>query len=108
MRTLVRTLAVLAVAAVATPAALGAGGAQPPKLTATVGPGFTISLKTAAGAAVKKLTPGPYTIVVNDRSAIHDFHLRGPGVNKTTGVPFTGTVTWRVTLAAGSYRFVCD
>jgi hypothetical protein len=33
------------------------------------------------------------------------FRLSGPGVNKTTGAAFTGTVTWRVTLTAGRYSF---
>lgn len=79
------------------------------RLTATVGPGFTISLKTRTGAAVRSVKAGTYTIVVRDRSTIHNFHLSGLGVNKKTGVTFRGTVTWRVTFRKGkTYRFVCD
>jgi plastocyanin len=77
------------------------------KLTGTVGPGFTISLKRGA-AAVKKLAAGSYTVTVRDRSLDHDFHLSGPGVSKKTGVEFRGTVTWKVRLRKGTYRFVCD
>jgi plastocyanin len=86
----------------------GAGGAQGARLLATVGPGFTISLTDAGGNRVTQLDPGAYEIVVDDRAAIHNFHLTGPGVNMSTGVEAVGTVTWRVTLAAGSYNYVCD
>jgi plastocyanin len=76
-------------------------------LTGTVGPGFTITLKSGS-AAVTKLAPGSYTIVIHDKSKIHDFHLTGPGVNKSTTVPAVTTVTWKVTLKKGTYKFVCD
>lgn len=84
---------------------------QPPtarRLIATVGPGFTIVLRTRAGARVTTLARGAYTIVVRDRSAAHNFHLTGPRVNRRTSVARTGTFTWRVTLRPGRYRFVCD
>jgi plastocyanin len=77
-------------------------------LTATVGPSATISLRTASGRRVTSLRRGRYRIRVRDRSAMHNFHLRGPGVNKRTTVAFRGTVTWTVTLRRGTYRFVCD
>jgi len=77
------------------------------KLVATVGPGFTINL-TRGGRKVTRLKPGTYTIVVRDRARIHNFHLRGPGVNKKTGVAFVGTVRWRVKLVRGLYRYNCD
>lgn len=77
-------------------------------LTATVGPGATISLRTANGRRVSRLRRGRYRIRVRDRSSMHNFHLRGPGVNKRTTVRFRGTVTWTVTLRRGTYRFVCD
>src|SRR5207253_2188850 len=89
-----------------------AGGGNAPAATSTlyasVGPGYTISLKDAAGVAVTSLAPGTYTIVVDDQAADHNFHLSGPGVDQATTVPFVGQVTWTVTLSAGSYRFVCD
>ena len=78
------------------------------RLTATVGPRATISLRTAAGRRVTRLRRGRYRITVRDRSARHNFHLRGPGVNKRTTVRFRGTRTWTVTLRRGLYRFVCD
>ena len=83
--------------------------AKLPTLTGTVGPSATISLRTPSGARVKRLKAGRYRIVVRDRSAMHNFHLLGPGVNKKTGVGFRGTVTWTVTFRKGkTYRFVCD
>jgi hypothetical protein len=79
------------------------------KLIGTVGPGATISLRTPAGARAQQLKAGTYVITIRDRSATHNFHLRGPGtVEKRTKVGFVGTVTWRLGLAAGSYRFQCD
>jgi hypothetical protein len=78
-------------------------------LVATVGvnDGQNISL-TRNGRAVSEIPAGTYTIQVRDRSRFHNFHLRGPGVNKSTGVDFVGTVTWTVTLSKGIYTFVCD
>ena len=83
------------------------GNAATPKLSGVSGPGFTITLKSG-GKAVTTLKPGAYTIVVSDKSSIHNFHLFGPGVNKTTSVPFTGTQTWAVTFKPGSYTYQCD
>lgn len=80
------------------------------KLFGTVGPGFTITLKTSSGKTVKSVTAGTYTFVITDKSIIHDFHLSGTGVNKATGVTFKGTMTWKnVTLKKGkTYKFKCD
>jgi plastocyanin len=77
------------------------------KLTGKVGPGFTITLRKGS-KKVTKLKPGRYTFVINDVSNAHNFHLRGPGVNKTTSVAAKGKRTWKVTLRKGTYRFVCD
>jgi plastocyanin len=101
-----RTLTVAAVVAALSWTA--SAGAVPPKLTGTVGPGFTISLKRFA-KSVKSLKAGTYRITVSDKSSIHNFHLRGPGVNRQiTTVPFVGTKTITVTLKKGTYTFVCD
>jgi plastocyanin len=87
--------------------AMGSAAATP-KLSGTVGPGFTITLKSK-GAAVKTLKAGKYSITVSDKSPIHNFHLSGPGLNKEiTTVSFTGTKTVTVTLKKGKYTFVCD
>ena len=78
------------------------------KLTGTVGPGFTITLKKGT-AKVKTLKAGSYKITVNDKSNIHNFHLKGPGVNKIiTTTPFKGTKTVTVKLKKGTYKYVCD
>ena len=88
-----------------------AGGVQAKStratLTGTVGPGFTITL-TRGGKTVKSLKHGTYTIKVSDLASDHNFHLTGPGVNKTTSVSATGTTTWTVTLKKGTYTYVCD
>lgn len=80
-----------------------------PKLRGAIGPGFTISLKNAAGKKVKSLKHGKYTFIVRDKAGIHNFTLKGPGVrNKMiTGTGFVGTKTVRVTLRTGKYRFYC-
>jgi len=86
------------------------GFAKGTKLKGTVGPGATISLKDGAGKAVKKVKGGTkYTIAVTDRSASHNFHLSGPGVNEKTGVGAKAKATWKVTFKKGkTYRFRCD
>jgi plastocyanin len=77
-------------------------------LTASVGPGFEISLTDASGNDVSTLTAGSYTIEVDDQSDIHNFHLTGTGVDEDSGVSETGMSTWDVTFEAGSYHFQCD
>jgi len=107
LRRLLLPLALLAVTLVAATS----GNARPtaaPKLVGVVGPGFTITLKTAAGKAVKTLTHGKYTIAVQDKASIHNFHLFGPGVNKATSVSATGNQTWTVTFKPGKYTYQCD
>jgi plastocyanin len=78
------------------------GAITPTSFSASVGPKKTISLRP------KSALPGPAVITVNDRSKTDNFHLTGPGVNKKTGVGFTGTVSWTVTLKAGTYTFRSD
>jgi plastocyanin len=55
-----------------------------------------------------RATPGRYRVTVADRSRSRNFHLAGPGVDRRTGKPFTGTVTWTLQLRAGTYRFGSD
>lgn len=77
-------------------------------LSGTVGPGFTISLKYK-GKKVRSLPAGRYRIRVTDRADIHNFHFRGPGVNRViTGVDFEGTKSRTFRLRKGTYRYVCD
>ena len=81
--------------------------ASTPTLNGTVGPGFTITL-TKGGKKVTKLTHGTYVFKIADKSAIHNFHLKGPGVDKKTSVKFVGSKTWHVTLKKGKYTYLCD
>jgi plastocyanin len=69
---------------------------------------FEITLTDASGEPVEELPAGDYSIVVNDLSEIHNFHLEGGDVDETTTVPETGETTWDVTLAAGDYVAICD
>jgi hypothetical protein len=71
------------------------------KLAGSVGPGAKIALARSAKS-------GKFSITIRDRSAKDNFHLIGPGVNKKTGVAFTGTVKWTVTLKPGAYTFRSD
>src|SRR3954452_11113108 len=97
--------AILVTAALALVLAAPASSAT--TLTGTVGPGFTISL-TAAGKKVSKLKAGTYTIKISDKSNIHDFHLTGPGLNKSTSVGGTASKTWTVKLKKGKSHYQCD
>jgi plastocyanin len=73
-------------------------------LNGSVGPGFTISLDGTDG-----ITAGDYTLVVDDQSSEHNFHLTGPGgVEVSTDVSAEGEESFDVTLQAGEYTFVCD
>ena len=102
-------LSALVVVAVSIPAG-ATGSSQAPNVTLTgvVGPAATISLRNADGSAVRHLDPGTYDIAVTDNAIDHNFHLSGPGVDMTTEVETTGSVTWTVTFTDGTYRFVCD
>ena len=102
----VRTLAALAVCVLGSLVAPAAAHAT--DLFGAVGPDFTITLRDAEGRSVTQLDPGPYRIVVDDRSDFHNFHLIGPGVDRATTVEELGTFVWEVTLVEGRYRFLCD
>jgi hypothetical protein len=100
--------AVLAIAVLAALGWIAAAPADNPVLLGSVGPDFVISLTDSAGNKVTHLDPGSYTVRVNDMGDIHNFHLRGPGVDQSTGVEFVGTVEWTVTFTDGNYTFQCD
>jgi plastocyanin len=78
------------------------GAASTNTLTGTDGPGFTITMNK------KTVKAGTYAITIHDLASIHDFHLTGPGIDKKTSVPGTGTTKWTVKLKKGTYQFVCD
>jgi hypothetical protein len=91
-------------------ALLAAPAAQAyPTFYGTVGPSSTIVLKRANGTVVRNASRGNKTFVIRDRSASHNFHLYGRGVDRRTGVAFVGTRTWSpVLLRVGRYTIVCD
>ncbi len=105
----IRTWLLGAAAAAALAAAAPTSAAPAHTVTGTVGPGFTIAL-TKGGQKVTKLKAHtPYRFVIRDRAAIHDFHLRGPGIDRVlTSVDFEGTRTYTLTLRKGTYHFSCD
>jgi plastocyanin len=94
--------ATTAAATEATTESSGSGGGT--TLNGSVGPGFDISLDGTDG-----LTAGSYTLVVNDQSSSHNFHLTGPGgVDVSTSVEETGEKSFDIKLQPGEYKFVCD
>ena len=104
-RTSVVVVAVALLAA-AVMSAAPAGAAK--TLSGTVGPGFTISLKSG-GKKVTSVRAGSYKFRIRDRSDIHNFPLSGPRVNRRiTGIDFEGTKSRTIRLRKGTYRYVCD
>jgi len=67
-----------------------------------------VTLKTAAGKAVKSLKTGRAVVSVRDRSATRGAKLSGAGVSRTTGVKFVGTATWNVKLTKGTLVYTSD
>ena len=102
MRQLAFGVALAAIAGALAVPGLAPAATHSNTLVGTDGPGFTITMSKTTVKA------GTYTIVIHDKSNIHNFHLIGPGVNKLTSVPAVATTTWKVTLKKGTYRFVCD
>jgi plastocyanin len=102
-RTRIALLAVVALA-VALPAT---ASAKSKGLVGEVGPGFSIEVQMN-GKDVKTLKAGTYTIKVEDKASFHNFHLKGPGLNKSTTVAFQGDQTWKITLKKGTYTYQCD
>ena len=78
------------------------------RLTLTVGPTASIVLANAAGKRVTTVKAGTYTVVVRDRSKLHNAHLVGKGVNRKSGLAATATLTWKVKLSVGPLRFFSD
>ena len=99
------TLLALAAAALLVVPAYGKSGAV--ALKGEVGPGFSIEVQKA-GKDLKTIKAGTYKIKVEDKAAIHNFHLFGPGLNKKTAVSFKGETTWTIKLKPGRYTYQCD
>ena len=80
---------------------------KPVRLSGTVGPGAKIDVRRA-GKRVTSLAAGRYLFVVSDRTALDNFHLTGPGVNRKTGVAAKGTVRWTLRLRKGAHVYHSD
>jgi plastocyanin len=93
--------------AITVAASAGTRTAKSILLTGEVGPGYTIEVKRA-GKDLTTIKAGTYKIKVEDKASVHDFHLVGPGLNKSTTVPFVGEKTWTITLKPGKYTYKCD
>jgi NitT/TauT family transport system substrate-binding protein len=76
-------------------------------LQATVGARSFLTLRLD-GRKIQTLTTGGYNVVVTDKSRTDNFRLRGPGVNRATGVKARQTVTWTLRLKKGVYRYSSD
>lgn len=106
---MIRTAFVAAALCIALAVGVTVAFAKGRPLAGSVGPSFTISLKTPAGKRVKTEKAGRFTITVSDKSSSHNFHLIGPGVNKkVTKVGFVGKKTVVLTLKPGKYLYQCD
>jgi plastocyanin len=101
-----RLMLSLALAAAALVAATGAS-AKDTGLHGEVGPGFKIEVEKGT-KDLKTIKAGTYTIKIEDKSSSHNFHLKGPGLNKTTSVSFTGETSWKIKLRPGTYTYQCD
>jgi plastocyanin len=83
-------------------------GSSTGTLDGETGPGFEIKLR-ADGEDVETLPAGTYTLDVEDKSEMHNFHLIGPGVDEeVTDVAFVGERSATVTLEPGTYTYQCD
>jgi plastocyanin len=102
-----RSLLLVAVAALVFAAVANAHTAKSNGLVGEAGPGFSIEVNLN-GKDVKTLKAGTYKLTVEDKSAIHNFHLFGKGLNKSTTIPFTGEQTWTIKLKPGTYTYQCD
>ena len=97
-----RTIAVLLAVRVGAIAAIPVFAATP-KFTGTVGPGFTISM------ARSRRRPARYTLVVSDKSSIHNFHLKGNRREREDERRrHRDEDVQELTLEKGKYTFVCD
>ena len=107
LRRLLFLLTLVVGASLAAAALATAGTTKSAGLVGEVGPGFTVEVKLN-GKDLKTIKAGTYTMKVEDKASIHNFHLMGKGLNKATTVSFVGDRTWRVTFKPGKVTYQCD
>ena len=101
MRTKLVILLTAAAIAAATLGSTSSDGATK-RMYGTVGPGMTITVSRHS------VVHGRYVFTARDKSADHNFHLIGPGVNKKTTISQVASKSWTITLRPGTYHYVCD
>ena len=69
---------------------------------------FKITLVDSTGAPVSTLKADYYEVKIKDLSKIHNFALSGSGVDEKTSVPEITEATWKITVVAGTYTYVCS
>ncbi len=69
---------------------------------------YKIEMENKAGKDLRVVKAGTYRIKIEDKATIHNFRLRGPGVNRATSVAGKAETIWTVRLRKGTYRFLCD
>jgi plastocyanin len=69
---------------------------------------FKIEMTNSANRDLKTIKAGTYRIKIEDKASIHDFHLVGPGVDKSTSIPGMTQTFWTVKLKRGTYKYFCD
>jgi plastocyanin len=77
-------------------------------LKGEVYPSYKIEMVNSANRPLKTVKAGTHRIKIEDKAAIHDFHLVGPGINKRTSLTGIGEVIWSLKLKPGTYRYFCD
>jgi hypothetical protein len=108
-----RTLALLTVLAVGLTLVAPSSAISPRRhvetlIIAIVGPGDVLSVQWLSEKTIKRLKPGRYYILVQDRSNVRNFHLRGPGINRASPVQRVHAFAWHVVLRKGVYKFWSD
>ena len=107
LRRLLFLLTLVVGASLAAAALATAGTSKSSGLVGEVGPGYSVEVKLN-GKDLKTIKAGTYTMKVQDKASIHNFHLSGKGLNKATSVSFVGDRTWRVTFKPGKVTYQCD
>jgi plastocyanin len=108
----VNKIMLLAVVVLALAALVGANGATGKSAYDLKGEvyasGFKIEMVNRADQSLKTVKAGTYRIKIEDKATTHNFHLVGPGVNKSTSVGGVVETIWTVRLKPGKYTFACD
>lgn len=83
---------------------------HPKALVGTVGENdaFAIEVTDQDDNDVENIAAGTYKLTIHDDSAMHNFHLTGPGVDVSTEIADVTTKTVTVKLQPGEYTYQCD